>query len=381
MLPSPLSDDSIDDIFEQVRKRFEMKPKIAIAGFGKAGKSSLFNAIYGDTVAKVSMRTDETTETFSCERFGIDFTDTPGIGTGKFSLDKVRQMGVFNRQNVVIHVLNGASAITEEDELLHELIEQSSARRLTVVNKVDILDEDEQHEYAVSMREKLGLLPKDFLFVSAKRKIGISELIQSISAILPDAMRDAFIAQQHADLAMKEARIRAVIYSKALICGATAAVPIPVADILVITPIQVALIVTIGFFYGVDVSKERALELIVTLGAGVGLREAARQLVKLIPGYGQVVSASVAFAGTVALGEAANLWFKQKMRIDAEELQIVFQRTAERARLEYEEYTQHQKALEGQVAKLRKQRENGTITQEEFERRLAELDEHSSGEE
>ena len=375
IIPSVLSDDSIDDIFDQVRRRFEMKPKIAIAGFGKAGKSSLFNAIYGDNVAKVSMRTDETVEAFSRERFGIDFTDTPGVGTGKFSLDKVRQMGVFDRQNVVIHVLNGASAITEEDEMLHDMIEQSTAKRMTVVNKVDILYKDEQAEYAVSMQEKLGLLPKDFLFVSARRKIGISDLIQRIAAILPDAMRDAFIAQQNADFAMKEARIRAVIYSKAAICGAMAAVPIPIADILVITPIQVALIVTIGFFYGVDLSKERALELIATLGAGVGLREAARQLVKLIPGYGQVVSASVAFAGTVALGEAANVWFKHKMRIDAEELHTVFQQAAERARLEYEEYAQHQNALESQVADLRKQRENGAITQEEFERQLAELDE------
>ncbi len=190
-------------------------------------------------------------------------------------------------------------------------------------------------------------------------------------------MRDAFIAQQSADLAMKEARIRAVIYSKAAICGATAAVPIPIADILIITPIQVALIVTIGFFYGVDLSKERALELIATLGAGMGLREAARQLVKLIPGYGQVVSASVAFAGTVALGESANVWFKHKMRIDAEELHTVFQQAAERARLEYEEYAQHQKALESQVADLRKQLADGNITQEAFERQLAELDEPS----
>lgn len=379
LFPSALSDDSLDDIFHQVRRRFEMKPKIAIAGFGKAGKSSLFNAIYGETVAKVSMRTDETVEALSRERFGIDFTDTPGIGTGKFSLEKVRQMGVFDRQNVVIHVLNGASAITEEDELLHEMIEHSTARRITVINKVDLLYEDEQTDYAASMQDKLGLRPADFLFVSARRKIGISALIQRIAEILPDAMRDAFIAQQHADIAMKETRIRAVIYSKATICGATAAVPIPIADILVITPIQVALIVTIGFFYGVDITKARALELIATLGAGVGFREAARQIVKLIPGYGQVVSASVAFAGTVALGESANLWFKHKMRIDADELQTVFRKAAERARLEYEEYTQQQKALESKVNELRNQLADGAMTQDEFERRLAELDEPDDG--
>ena len=64
------------------------------------------------------------------------------------------------------------------------------------------------------------------------------------------------------------------------------------------------------------------------MGAGVGLREAARQLVKLVPGYGMVVSASIAFAGTVALGEAANLWFLRKMKVDAQDLKELFTRTA-----------------------------------------------------
>jgi hypothetical protein len=44
------------------------------------------------------------------------------IGTGKFSLEKVRQMRIFNRQHVLIYMLNGASAISAEDEGLHELI-------------------------------------------------------------------------------------------------------------------------------------------------------------------------------------------------------------------------------------------------------------------
>ncbi len=373
MFAPPVSEDTLDNIFEQVRRRFEMKPKIAIAGFGKAGKSSLFNAIYGEKVAKVSMRTDETTETFCRERFGIDFTDTPGIGTGKFSLEKVRQMAVFDRQNVVIHVLNGASAISEEDEQLHELSEQSIAKRITVVNKVDILDEDEQSEYAESIMEKLGLLPENFLFVSAKRKIGIPHLIHHIVNVLPEAMQDAFIAGQNADIAAKEKRIKALMYSKAAVCGATAAIPIPVADILIITPIQITMIVAIGFFHGVDVSKERALELVATLGVGVGLREAARQLVKLIPGYGQAVSASIAFAGTIALGEAANAWFKNKMKIDAEELKLIFQHTAERAQKEYDEYSKQEGELKQKIDALREQLHAGEMTQEEFERRLAEL--------
>lgn len=373
-LSSPLSDDSIEEIFCEIRRKFEMKPHVAIAGFGKAGKSSLFNAIYGKKVAKVSMRTDETTEIQTRERFGIDFTDTPGIGTGKFSFEKVCQMGVFDRQHVVIHVLNGASAISEEDEQLHDLLSQSTAKRVTVVNKVDILDQQEQQEYAESIQEKLGLFPNDFFFVSAKTGDGMLPLIYHITDILPDAMKDAFIAQQNADITIKQKRVRTLIYSKASLCGAAAVIPIPIADIFVITPIQVAMITAIGYFYDVEMSKERALELIGTIGAGVGLREAARQLIKLIPGYGQVVSASIAFAGTVALGEAANLWFKNKMKVDIDELQGVFKQIAEKARQNYPDYSKNQNALKEKIDQLREQLTIGNISQQEFERRLAELD-------
>ena len=171
--------------------------------------------------------------------------------------------------------------------------------------------------------------------MSAKRGTGIPELVHRIIELLPSALQDAFIAQQRVDIALKEKRVRALIYSKAGVCAAVALVPIPVADILVFTPIQMAMVATIGYFHGVEVTAERASELLGVMGAGVGLREAARQLVKLVPGYGMVVSASIAFAGTVALGEAANLWFLRKMKVDAQDLKELFTRTAESAKREY----------------------------------------------
>ncbi len=68
----------------KITQKFANKPKVAITGFGKAGKSSLFNAIYGENATKVSMRIDETQEAQIQERFGRGFTDTPGIDTENF---------------------------------------------------------------------------------------------------------------------------------------------------------------------------------------------------------------------------------------------------------------------------------------------------------
>ncbi|GAK50299.1 GTP-binding protein HSR1-related protein [Candidatus Moduliflexus flocculans] len=187
-------------------------------------------------------------------------------------------------------------------------------------------------------------------------------------------MQNAFIAQQKADFTIKETRIRALIYSKAMICASVAAIPIPIADIVVLTPIQIAMVTTIGYFYGIEITKERVVELMGTLGAGVGLREAARQLVKLIPGYGSFVSASVAFTGTVALGEAANLWFKKKMTIHAEELRAIFQNTANKAKEEYnKEYSARQSQNQHEIERLRNDLERGRITKDEFDLNVSQL--------
>lgn len=376
---SRVSDDAIEEMMARVRRRFSMKPRVAIAGFGKSGKSSLFNAIYGEAIAKVSMKTDETVDTESHERFGIDFTDTPGIGTGKFSLEKVLQMAVFDNQHVVVHALNGAGAISADDEKLHEAIERSRAKRVTVVNKVDILDEQEMVDYAGSMMEKLGLGPEDFFFVSAKRKTNIERLIRHIADIIPDAMQDAFIAQQTADLGLKEKRIRALIYSKAVIAAAVGLLPVPVADFFIITPIQIAMVTAIGYFHGVEVTRERALELFGVLGAGVGLREVARQLVKFVPVAGPAISSGIAFAGTVALGETANFWFKNKMKVDPEELRGAFRKAAENAKGDYEKRTAATAETSQAIEALQKRHAAGEISDEEFRQAVADLDPKTDG--
>ena len=368
-----VSDKALDEVLDGVRRKFEDKPKVAFAGFGKAGKSSLFNAIYGERIARVSMRTDETVAPDTRERFGIDFTDTPGIGTARFSLEKVLELHVFETQHLVVHVLNGTAAISAEDEGLQRFLDEKRVRRITVVNKCDLVDDDERAQFAESVREKLGLSPGDFLFVSARHGTGVGDLVERIAAVLPAAMQDAFVAQQQASVAAKDARVRKLIYSKGAIAAAVGAVPLPFADATVLVPLQVGMVAAIGYFYGVEVTRARALELVATLGAGFTLREGARQLVKLVPGYGSAVSAGVAFAGTVALGEAARAWFRGKMQAPPEELRETFRQAAERAKEEFAGGRTIRHAAE--VAALRKRLEAGEITQEEFQRAIARLGE------
>ena len=368
-----LGDADLQRILQMAREKFEMKPRIAFAGFGKAGKSSLFNAIYGTQASRVTAKTNGTRSALTCEKFGMEFTDMPGIGTKAFTLERVLEAGVLDRQHIVIHVLNGVAAISADDVLLHCKLEDAASHRLTVANKADLLTGEERAEYAVGVHEQLGLTGREFSFVSARTGEGVPDLIRMIVHALPDALKDAFIAQQQADHEVKQARVRMLIYSKATVCAAIALLPVPVADLALITPVQVAMVASIGHLYGVPVTWERTLELLTTLGAGVGLREVARQLIKLVPGAGGVISATMAFAGTVGLGEAANAWFRAQGRIGAAELREAYRKAAEGAKGKYGELSAEVTAARADVEALESALDAGTLTQAEYQERLAAL--------
>jgi uncharacterized protein (DUF697 family) len=113
---------------------------------------------------------------------------------------------------------------------------------------------------------------------------------------------------------------RKMTAAAAAVAGGIAAAPIPIADILPLTVLQIGLITGIAYLSGREMSKAAARELLSALGANVGaafaLREGARALAKFVfPGAGSAVSAGIAFAGTWGLGEAAIAYFIEKRPI------------------------------------------------------------------
>jgi uncharacterized protein (DUF697 family) len=84
-----------------------------------------------------------------------------------------------------------------------------------------------------------------------------------------------------------------------------AAVFVPGADLPVLALNQVRLVLRLEQAYGLRVDpRERAPEILASLGAGVGLRALARELLDVVPVAGWAVKGAVAYAGTRALGEA-----------------------------------------------------------------------------
>jgi uncharacterized protein (DUF697 family) len=104
-----------------------------------------------------------------------------------------------------------------------------------------------------------------------------------------------------------------LIKSTTAICTAIGTQPIPLADLPILTSLQVVMVSGIMYISGRERSLRAATEFITALGANVGagmlLREGARAILKFFPGWGNVVCGMVAGAGTYAIGRAASAFF------------------------------------------------------------------------
>lgn len=104
-----------------------------------------------------------------------------------------------------------------------------------------------------------------------------------------------------------------LVKSTSAICTAVGAQPIPLADLPVLTTLQLVMVSGIMYIAGRERSLRAATEFVgalgVNVGAGMILREGARAVLKFFPGWGNVVCGMVAGAGTYALGRAAIVYF------------------------------------------------------------------------
>jgi uncharacterized protein (DUF697 family) len=104
-----------------------------------------------------------------------------------------------------------------------------------------------------------------------------------------------------------------LVKSTTAICAAIGAQPIPLADLPILTALQLVMVSGVMYISGRERSLRAATEFVgalgVNVGAGMILREGTRALLKFFPGWGNVVCGAVAGAGTYALGRAAIVYF------------------------------------------------------------------------
>src|SRR5207245_351978 len=104
------------------------------------------------------------------------------------------------------------------------------------------------------------------------------------------------------DLYARHAMPYVVAYSS--LAATAGAFPIPWVDLLVLPGIQTRMIYQLAELYGQPLSGKRFLELASTMGMGLLVRQAVREVVKFIPVVGSLAGATLAGTSTFALGKA-----------------------------------------------------------------------------
>ena len=111
-----------------------------------------------------------------------------------------------------------------------------------------------------------------------------------------------------------------VVKSASAISGAVGAEPIPLADFPILMSLQSSMVAAIMYISGRELSIKRGGEWLAALGVifgvGLALREGARAVAKVVPGWGHVVSGGVAAAGTFAIGKTAIAYFIDGVSIE-----------------------------------------------------------------
>lgn len=111
----------------------------------------------------------------------------------------------------------------------------------------------------------------------------------------------------------KTNQIHTIIHSAASAAATAGAglAQVPCSDNAVITPIQISMIIAIAKVHGQELSTASALSTLTSVSAGVVGRTLSQALVGWIPGFGNVINASTAFAITEAIGWAVNELFEE----------------------------------------------------------------------
>jgi uncharacterized protein (DUF697 family) len=175
-----------------------------------------------------------------------------------------------------------------------------SARRVTELEQT--LDAQ------LSVRDRLLTVVQ----ITESQSAETRRLMSLLATELPNQAKIEMIRisrDRHAQLHVAQTLIK----STTAICAAIGAQPIPLADMPILTALQIMMVSGIMYISGRERSLRAATEFMTALGANVGvgvlLREGARAMLKFFPGWGNVVCGMVAGAGTYAIGRAATAYF------------------------------------------------------------------------
>lgn len=394
-MPDPVAKKTRIQI-EELRKLLleQRAPRLAMIGRRGSGKSSLINAIFGAQVAEVGHEKSQTGRghwwPYKGELGELEILDTRGLQEGstpdqadtatdpKASILHEIHQKTPDALLFLVKAKEVDAAIDGDLQILAEIVDiikKDKKIKTPIVAILTHCDElepknvrlhDPENEHAEDLREKQERVRNLEKILAAKiaeypglkdqlvTTIGVSayqswrndgtlraderwrieELLDFLARELPSEAQVLLARLSRVQL-LQESIAGKLTHSVATICSSIALIPIPVADIIPITSLQVALVSGIGYLAGRQLTTKTATEFMAAAGLNVGasfaFRETARALSKIfLPGAGSLLSSGVAYAATYGIGRTATAYFIRNA--DIKDLPKIMERERRAAR-------------------------------------------------
>lgn len=337
-----------------------LAPVVWLVGKVQAGKSSIVRTLTGSTEAEIGTGFEACTKTsrvfdFPQEAPIIRFLDTRGVGEVGYVPDEDIAF-CEERAHLVIAVLKAGDMaqgpvldvlaavrrrhrdwpIVVAQTSLHELYAAGAphpqpypfAASSSDAGAHDPLQRALTHQrslFAALPGRSPTFVPIDFTLPGDGYDpvdYGHDALIAALIEVAPEAL-SAVLATLPSASGATGTSADAYILGFALAAGASDAVPL--AGVAMVPMVQAAMLHQVARRFDTDWDRQRMTEFAGALGAGTLLRVASgfgvRQLVKLVPVYGQTVgsaaAAAASFATTYAMGKAAAHYLNRRRTGDA----------------------------------------------------------------
>lgn len=330
-----------DGIKEAIAKeKKDMKVfNVMLLGKTGVGKSTLINNLFSERIAQTGIGKPVTQDIrlYKKEGFPLQVYDTPGFELGGDNalgklLDEIgdeirRGYKSFDIEQSIHCILYCVSATSHrfedvEENFIRKFLDLNKDSQIPVIvvltQSISKKDADELKKHIDSLNmgisQVVPVLAEDYEIDenTVIKAHGLDKLADFIYEVIPEAVKNTYVAVQKASISLKVKRSQAIVIAAAAAAAATGAVPIPVADSFVLVPEQIAMIASITNVFGLSLEKSTIAAIVSgtlgTAGTTIAGKTVVSGILKLIPGAGSVVggaiSGSVAAALTAALGEA-----------------------------------------------------------------------------
>lgn len=321
--------------FEELKKQ---KLIMALYGSVNSGKSTAVNALTGRKLADVKAVAGYTKEIQLYEfSENVYITDTPGLGDINEENSARAQEFIERDTDIILFFFNAGVGAQKFDVDAYKELHGLGKPIITVLNRIDMLKSDELKEVEQDIREKTGakVVP-----ISARDNMGVDVLHRNILEILESKGKDLLYLKVSK---YKDEQVDNWIRGAVISSGSIGAIPIPGADMIPLTTVQVLLGMKIAFVYECEVTKKDVMQLVAaTVTGGIG-RQVYRWGIQSLKAAGWLggpigegavmfVAAGVAASVTYGFGHACKAYYKSGMTLELPDVAEIFLKMEKQAR-------------------------------------------------